>query len=66
MTTRSEFSQRKREAQAIMLGVVVNRVLSKKTTGVDGVAKSLVARQIGVVDIDPDLDHPAEWDWPIE
>ncbi len=66
MTKRSEFAQRKLELQAAMFGKVANRALSRKMTGLDRVAKSLLARQIGEVDTDPDLQHPAEWDMPLE
>lgn len=57
MTKRSELAQRRAEAQAKMLSHVVNRAMSKKTTGLDRVAKALVARQAGTVDHDPELDH---------
>ena len=60
MTQRSEFAQRKAEAQARVMARVANRVLSTKDTGIDGMAKSLAAKRVGGdVPHDPDLDHDA-------
>ena len=60
MTKRSEFAQRKAEAQARAMTRLANRVLSTKETGLDGFAKSMAAKRSGgEVPHDPDLDHDA-------
>ena len=60
MTKRSEFAQRKAEAQARLMARMANRVLSTKESGFDGVAKSLAAKRVGgEVPHDPELDHDA-------
>lgn len=66
MTTRSELDQRKRELTNQAFGFLANRGLSKKTTGVDKFAKQLIARQAGTVPPDPELEHPEEWDRPVD
>ncbi|MEM9514898.1 MAG: hypothetical protein AAGA42_08570 [Actinomycetota bacterium] len=66
MTERSSFEQRKKELAGAAFGLLGNKALSKKTTGIDGVAKKLVAKQAGEVPHDPELDHPAEWDRPVD
>ena len=47
-------------------GLLANKGLSKKTTGVDKVAKRMIAKKVGDVPPDPDLDHPEEWDRPVD
>jgi hypothetical protein len=37
---------------------VANKALSRKTTGIDKVAKRVIAKQMGVPRADPELDHP--------
>ena len=49
-----------------MFGFLVDKGMSKKTTGLDGIAKKLIARQAGEVAHDPELDHPEEWDRPVD
>jgi hypothetical protein len=58
MTKRSEFEHRKRELQAATFAKVANKALSRKTTGIDKVAKRVIAKQMGVPRADPELDHP--------
>ena len=57
MTKRSEFEHRKRELQAATFAKVANKALSRKTTGIDKVAKRVIAKQMGVPRADPDLEH---------
>lgn len=57
MTERSELAQRKAEAKAKLMVGVANKAFSKKTTGLDRVAKTLIARSTPPVHDDPDLDH---------
>jgi hypothetical protein len=57
MTKRSEFEHRKRELQAATFAKVANKALSRKTTGIDEVAKRVIAKQMGVPKADPELDH---------
>ncbi len=65
MTTRRELDQRRREAQVALLGRVAARSFSRRTTGVDGLVKKLVAGQAPPIDDDPDLEHPDhEWQVP--
>lgn len=66
MTRRSEVGQRKKELTMKAFGALANRGLSKKTTGVDRIAKQLIAKQVGDVSHDPELDHPEEWDGPVD
>ncbi|MEM1331839.1 MAG: hypothetical protein AAGG08_00145 [Actinomycetota bacterium] len=66
MTARSELEQRKRELAGKAIGAMANRGLSRKTTGVDALAKRLIAKQVGEVPYDPELDHPADWDRPVD
>ena len=66
MTSRSSFEHRKKELSGTVFGFLANRGMSKKTTGLDGVAKKLIARQSGEVPHDPELDHPEEWDRPVD
>lgn len=60
MAARSELSHRVRELKLAAMGRLVPRVLSKKTSGVDGVVKKVVAKGAGEPDttVDPDLLHP--------
>ena len=60
MTKRSEFEHRKRELQAATFAKVANKALSRRTTGIDKVAKRVIAKQMGVPKADPELDHTEE------
>lgn len=66
MTDRTPMEQRKRELSGKVFGRLANRSLSKKTTGTDGVAEELIAKQAISVDHDPGVDHSAEWDRPVD
>lgn len=66
MTARSEFRQRLHEAKTTAMGWLAPKLFTRKTTGVDGAAKKLVMRGGGAdLPLDPDLEHPAEWDRPV-
>jgi hypothetical protein len=47
-----------------VLGRVAPRAFSRRTTGLDGLAKKLMAKQAGPVEHDPELDHP-DPDWQV-
>ena len=67
MTTRSERDQRLRELKEALLGRLASRVMTTRTTGLDGLAKAMVQRKAGgAVAHDPELDHPDDWDRPID
>ncbi len=66
MTTRSERDQRLRELKAALLGRLAGRAMTTRSTGLDGLAKTLVGRRAGPVDPDPELAHPDDWDRPID
>lgn len=62
MASRSELSQRRRELQMKLMGRMAPRAFTRKTSGLDGVVKKLMAKQAGPVEHDPDLDHD-DPDW---
>ena len=66
MTTRSGRDQWLLELKAALLGRLAGRAMTKQTTGLDGLAKTLLERRAGEVAHDPELDHPDDWDRPIE
>lgn len=66
MTARSSFAHTKRELTGKVFGFLANKGLSRKTNGVDGVAKTLLAKQVGEVPHDPELEHPEDWDRPVD
>ena len=67
MTMRSEREQRLREVKAALLGRVAGRAMTTRTRGLDGLAKALVPRQTGgPAAHDPELDHPDDWDRPVD
>ena len=45
MTTRRELEHRRRELQAALMARIANRAFTRRTTGIDGLAKRLVAKQ---------------------
>jgi hypothetical protein len=57
MTARRELDQRRREVQAALLGRLANRAFTRRTDGVDGIAKRLVAKQVPAAEPDPELEH---------
>ena len=64
---RSERDQRFRELKAAMMTRLARRALTTRTTGLDGLAKRLLDRQFaGGVKADPELEHPDDWDRPID
>ena len=67
MTTRSERDQRLRELKEALLGRLAGRAMTTRTTGLDGLAKAMLERKTGgPVAHDPELDHPDDWDRPID
>ncbi len=67
MTTRRERDHWLLELKSALLGRLAGRVMTTRTSGLDGLAKTLVERQSGgPVAHDPELDHPDDWDRPID
>lgn len=67
MTTRNERDQWMRELKASLMTRLARRALSTRTNGLDGFAKSLLERQAsGPIEPDPELEHPADWDRPVD
>ena len=67
MTTRNERDQWLRELKAALMTRFARRALTIRTSGLDGIAKSLLDRQLGgSIEPDPELDHPDDWDRPID
>lgn len=57
MTHRSSFAQHHRELRAALFARIARRAFTRKTTGLDGIAKKLIATQASPVAHDPDLDQ---------
>lgn len=66
MTTRSERDQRLREWKNELLTRVAQRAMTTRTTGLDGLAKRLLGKPVDEAEIDPELEHPTEWDRPVD
>ena len=67
MTTRSERDQFLRELKASMMTRVAQKAMTTRTTGLDGLAKKMLDRAGGdEAEPDPELEHPEEWDRPID
>lgn len=60
MAARSELAHRLREFKLALMGRLAPKVLSRKTTGLDGVAKKMANASPDDADptVDPDLLHP--------
>lgn len=60
MAVRSELSHRLLELKTGLMGRLAPKVLSRKTSGVDGFAKKLAAKQAAAPDasLDEELSHP--------
>ena len=65
MTTRNGRDQWLRELKSAWMARIAGRAMTKSETGLDGLAKSLLRRG-GEVPPDPELDHPEDWDRPID
>ena len=67
MTTRSGIDQWMRELKASLMTRVVQRATSSRTTGLDGLAKRMVAMSSDApAELDADFDHPEDWNRPID
>ena len=67
MTTRSQRDQTLRELKASLLTRVAQKAMTTRTTGLDGLAKKMLDRSGGAeLEPDPELEHPEEWDRPID
>ena len=64
---RSQQSEWLLELKQSLLSRLAARAMTTRTTGLDGLAKTLLQRATGgTVEHDPELDHPDEWDRPID
>ena len=46
---------------------LAQRAMTTRTTGLDGFAKRLLEKsKTAPLESDPELDHPADWDRPID
>ncbi|MEM9174910.1 MAG: hypothetical protein AAGC67_06720 [Myxococcota bacterium] len=66
MTTRNEREQWLREVKSALMTRIAGRAMTRSETGLDGLAKSLLKRTGEEVTHDPELDHPEDWDRPID
>ncbi|MGB0621458.1 MAG: hypothetical protein ACPGVZ_18515 [Myxococcota bacterium] len=66
MTTRNRRDQWLREFKSAWMARIAGRAMSKSETGLDGLAKSLLKKGGREVPHDPELDHPEDWDRPID
>ena len=66
MTMRTGRDQWLLELKEALLGRLAGRAMTTRTTGLDGLAKSMLERRVGEVAHDPELDHPDDWDRPID
>lgn len=67
MTKRSESTEWLLELKEGVMGRLAARAMTTRTTGLDGLAKSFLQRASGgPIEHDPELDHPDEWDRPID
>jgi hypothetical protein len=55
---RRELDNRRRELQAAVINWLANHAFTRRTKGVDGIAKRLLSSQVSPVEHDPELDHP--------
>ena len=56
-----------RELKASLMTRFARRALTPRKSGIDGIAKSLLERQASIpTEPDPELDHPDDWDRPID
>ena len=65
MTTRSGRDQWLRELKSALMARIAGRAMTKRETGLDGLTKSILKRGREVPS-DPELDHPEDWDRPID
>ena len=55
------------ELKEALVARLAARAMTTRTTGLDGFAKALLNRSTrGPVEHDPELDHPEEWDRPVD
>ena len=67
MTQRNGRDQFMREMKNALMTRLAQRAMTTRTTGLDGLAKKLLAKAAsGPPETDPELEHPADWDRPID
>ena len=67
MTTRTGSNQWLRELKSSLMTRVIQRVMSARRTGLDGMAKRLLGRIVKApAELGPEFEHPDDWDRPID
>jgi hypothetical protein len=64
VTQRTEAEHRRAERRARLMASLLNRSLTRRKRGLDGIAKKVVARVAPAEPPDPELDHPDRVDQP--
>jgi hypothetical protein len=64
VTSRTEAQHRRAERKARVMSQLLNRSLTRRERGLDGIAKKVVARVAPSEPPDPELDHPGTVDRP--
>ena len=67
MTTRYGRDQFMRELKASLMTRMARRAMTTSESGLDGLAKRLLQRMASrPAEPDPELEHPSDWDRPID
>ena len=67
MTTRNPRDQFLRELRESLMTRLAQRAMTTRTTGLDGFAKRMLEKSVTAPsELDPELEHPADWDRPID
>ena len=66
MTTRNARDQLLRELKQSVMTRLAQRAMTTRTTGLDGFAKRLLEKSAKAPESDPELEHPEDWDRPID
>ena len=67
MTIRTERDNWMRELKASLMTRVAKRAMTTRTTGLDGLAKSMLGKPAEEEDeLGPEFEHPDDWDRPID
>lgn len=67
MTTRNGRDQLLRELKASLMTRMAQRAMTTRNTGLDGLAKRMLEKTVSTpMESDPELEHPDDWDRPID
>ena len=67
MTARNGRDQFLREFKASWMARLARKAMTTRTTGLDGFAKRMLEKvATAPSEPDPELEHPADWDRPID